>query len=449
MDPDGSPLERFGFILRQNRKERGFSLDRLAKQVHVSADLIQKVETGKRRPSRQLAESCDRELSAAGEIVRSWTALNEQLDEVHKAPELDNGIGFPQWPGGDDETIRRDLLKLGLISSATAPAIIQRVLRQSASEVAEFTRRAEASAVGLGMLDHLNTVVADLSEAYSRESPAELFCVAGAYRRRIEKLIRGPHTLHEARELYVCVAWLSETLAWTAHDLGDPIAADAYCADAFEHAAQAGHDELCAWAMDARASIAMYHGKPAKALTAAAAGIARAPADHPLAVRLHAQAARAHAKLGHGDEFHSSMTSAQRMYDRLPARGPYRHGVSTAQLAAYAITSYAATSFSWLGEFTEARSSAEAALKEYSRATPEDRSPTREAIAQIDLAIAVNGLGEPYEAAQLGLKALSSERMVNSIILRAGELGRELREPGIRQEFAEQLHLLQQPQDTR
>src|SRR5690349_19421645 len=46
----------FGAWLRQQRKARDLTQDVLAEQVHCSADMIHRIETGRARPSRQLAE---------------------------------------------------------------------------------------------------------------------------------------------------------------------------------------------------------------------------------------------------------------------------------------------------------------------------------------------------------------------------------------------------------
>jgi DNA-binding XRE family transcriptional regulator len=243
---------------------------------------------------------------------------------------------------GDGHTHRRDVLKLG-VTFAMAPDLLTRQLREAAIEAVSFTSRSTTSVLGRGVIEHLQLAVADVARSYSRAAPHELFAIALTYRRQVDQLLRGQRTLREARELYTCAGWLSENLAWLAHDLGSPLAADAYCVDAYEHADQAGHDELCAWAMDARASIAMYSDRPAAGHDAALAGLRKAPAGHPLGVRLHAQAARASARLGDHDSFRAAFGAARQGYDRLPSRAPDRFGKDTAKLATYAITSYATT----------------------------------------------------------------------------------------------------------
>ncbi|MFP3962345.1 hypothetical protein SMC26_08450 [Actinomadura fulvescens] len=326
---------------------------------------------------------------------------------------------------GSGPTKRRDALKLGV--AAIAPEVVRRVLPEAAAEAMEFTRRAGVTALGPGVFSHLEAVVTELDGLYSRDAPTDLFSMARTYRHRVAELIDGPHTLKQGRDLYVYAAWLSEALAWLAHDLGDPLAAEAWAIDAFEHADQAGHDELCAWATDAMASIAIYADRPAVALHAAQRGILKAPQRHPLAIRLRAQAARAHARLRQREGCEAMLGDAEDLYDRLPARAPLRFTVDTGGLASLAMTSYPASAYIWLGDadrgdFAKAKKHAQAAL-DAQRALPEaQRSPSREAIARVDLALAAVELGEPDTAAGLGMEALATPRLVDSVRSRAGDL---------------------------
>ncbi|MEU6710290.1 tetratricopeptide repeat protein [Nonomuraea sp. NPDC046802] len=317
----------------------------------------------------------------------------------------------------EESTNRRDALKLGLA------ATLGQVLGEAADEALEFTRRANTSAVGRGTLDHLHTAVCDIAGSYARRPPVELFPVARLYRRRVDQLIAGPHTLKEQRELFVYAGWLSEILAWLAHDLGDPLTGEAYAIDCFEHADQAGHDELCAWAADAMASIALHADQPSRAVSAALRGLNRVPVSHPLAVRLHAQASRGHARLGNRDDFQDTYQQADNLWNALPTRTPARpDGTDTGPLAAYAMTTYTASSYLWLGDYEQARHYAERAVRAHEVTPAGQRSLSREAIAHLDLGIALAHLGALDKALAHGLRALGSPRMVTSVQARAADL---------------------------
>ncbi|MQA84084.1 MAG: helix-turn-helix domain-containing protein [Streptosporangiales bacterium] len=356
----------FGDRLRALMYERGIGVRALARKVPCDPGYISRLRNGREKPSPELARLLDDILNAGGELAVTLRTHNERplSEEV-------------------DPTKRRDALKLALVAPL-APDALRRVLRQAAAEAMEFTRLASISAVGPGTLQHLEAVVAELDRSYSTEPPTELFAITRAYRIRVEELVHGSHTLKEARELYVYAGWLSEVLAWLAHDLGDPLTAEAFAIDCHEHAHQAGHDELCAWATDAMASIALYTGQPERAVTAAHKGIARVPASHPLAVRLRAQAGRAYARLGRREECVELLSEARELHERLPARAPTRFGIDTAALADYAMTAYPASAYVWLGEqtgntrdYTEAKRYAEHAVAVHERAPAAARSPSR------------------------------------------------------------------------
>jgi transcriptional regulator with XRE-family HTH domain len=74
LDPDRSAQHRFGSELRRWRKTRGLSQDRLGSLVHVSGDLIYRVELAERRPARDLAERCDQVLETGGALAVLWDA---------------------------------------------------------------------------------------------------------------------------------------------------------------------------------------------------------------------------------------------------------------------------------------------------------------------------------------------------------------------------------------
>ncbi|HEY8201020.1 MAG TPA: hypothetical protein VII47_06680 [Actinomycetota bacterium] len=137
---------------------------------------------------------------------------------------------------------------------------------------------------------------------------------------------------------------------------------------------------------------------------------------------------------------------AEARYDALPAEAPTLFGLDTGMLAAHRVHAYAASSYLSLGQFAEAKLSAERALAVHVSAPPKDRSPSREAIARIDLGLALAALGEPEEACGVGRQALASGRVVDSVLGRASDLGTLVtrRFPSLAEgrELVEQVHAL-------
>jgi tetratricopeptide (TPR) repeat protein len=361
-------------------------------------------------------------------MFRGWTVeqLLQSVDPPSLTPEtatqeLGRYHRGPSPREEDEDTKRRDFLKFAAVVPVVAPEILSRVLADAATEAMAWTRHAGASMLGPTTFDHLEAVLARLDGAYGKEPAADLFRLARAYRAQVAEMIQGRHTLKEGRELYVYAAWLSRRLAWLAQDLGAPGTAEAYAIDCFGHADEAGHSELCAFAMDAASVIAEFDGRIDDAIAAARRGISKISVGHPLAARLRAQAATAQARLGKRQECEDLLAEATRLHDRLPSSstGP------TAIAATCAVTAYPASAYVRLGDFTRARTSAEEALS----ALPwqaNNRWLTQEALTRLDLGIALTELGFPEGAVTLGRLALSSRRGVGRIVSKAGDLDRAL-----------------------
>jgi tetratricopeptide (TPR) repeat protein len=360
-------------------------LDRLAQLYECAvADLLDAPDYG------------DRDPNARPVAVTPQAASGHNESAGSSDPMLEEG----------DRTNRRDALKLGLIGAA-APEVIRRVLADAADEAMEFTRLSSASGVGAGTLDHLQAVLTDLDQAYYRQPRAEVFTVARTYRRRVHELIQGPRTLRETRELYVYAGWLDEELAWLALNLGDARAAKAYAIDCHEHADQAGHAELCGWAADVLSTIPMYGGSMTHAITPVRKGILKTPRNSPIAVRLRANAARIHARLGQRDECEEMLRQAREVHERLPSEAPLRFTADAGPVLEYTLLDYTARSYLWLGDNESAKTHAEQALSVIESVSPEQRWRTKEASARFDLGLALARLGEPEEAAAHGHKALT------------------------------------------
>lgn len=416
-----------GGSLAACRQKVRWSQAKLARELSYHRSAISHIESGRHPAPREFWKRADEVLHADGALLAGYETLATAKRDAaaHDGPEPPEPepAGGPVGPaavpttgtpssalsaeGGTTRTGRRTALKLSL-TVAVAPEILNRVLSEAAAEAMEFTRMAGISSVGRGTLEHLELVINDLNRGYSHEPPAELFAVARAYRSRVDDLIRGRHTLKELRELYVYAGCLSESLAWLAHDLGNPRTARAYAVDSYTHAEQAGHGELCGWATDAMTAIATYAEHPDGAVRVAKRGIAQVSPTHPLAVRLRAKAARAYARLGDREKFEILFAEACRLHDQLPTQTPIRFTLDTAAMASYAIAAHPAQGYLWLGDFRTGKKYAEAALAVHESAAPGGSSTGKGAIARLNLATALAHLGAPDEAVALGRQALIS-----------------------------------------
>jgi tetratricopeptide (TPR) repeat protein len=412
-----------GSCLAACREEAQYSQDKLAEELHYHRTAISHLEAGRHPAPRDFWVRADAVLAAKGALITAYEALETaKRDAARRAHSVGALPAVDEGPAEEGTTQRRQALKLGLAAAVT-PEVLGRVLSDAATEALEFTQLAGLSAVGQGTLDHLELVVSDLNRGYPEDPPAEQFVVARAYRSRVDELIRGRHTLKELQALYVYAAWLSELLAWLAYDLGNFRTARAYALDCYTHADQAGHGELCGWAANVMASIALDSEHPASAARAAMQGIAKVSTSHPLTVRLHAHAARAYARLGQREACETLFDEAWQRYERLPAKAPRRFMMDTGIHASYAMTAYPASAYLWLSDFETARTYGEAALA----ALPSgNKSPYAQAQVRFELAKALVGLGTPDDAVALGSQALTSTRMVPPLVAHARDLDRVL-----------------------
>ena len=98
LHPERSALARFGYELRKRRKALGLSQAKFGTLVHVSGDLVQKIECGDRRPGSDFAERCDRAFGAQGALVLLWEEAEAEAHLSRHADDADSasvGIARP------------------------------------------------------------------------------------------------------------------------------------------------------------------------------------------------------------------------------------------------------------------------------------------------------------------------------------------------------------------
>ncbi|MET7301089.1 tetratricopeptide repeat protein [Embleya sp. NPDC005575] len=377
-----------------------------------------------------LSRLCDRPLTL-GDLGFPEPALPSEP----QSPAAPRPVTAPARESGDPTNRRQALALLGGVT--TAPLLLPG--KAAADTATLYTTAATTSDLQPADLNEIDLAVHDLSATFSARTPDQLWPIAAAYRHQVHQLLRRPHTLREGRELTHHAGMLSVVLAWIAHDYGDT--ATAFAADAWAHGEQADDPEVCAWAEDVRCTNALYADRPYDALTAATRGLAVAPRSGTAIVRLSTQIARAHAKVGQRDAFETAAAGARTYMDRIPTHGAGLFGVDAVR-----ILSYEASAHGWLGKPLEAGRAAEEAIREYEAVTGLRQAPTRLAIAQLDLALSRVALGQPDSAVELGRRALSGDRVVDSIRSRARDLDRALRRnyPTVSdvREFSGQVHAL-------
>ncbi len=427
--------------LQAARQEAGLRQEEVARALEAQA--------GKRgRPRVVTAQTvCDWEAGrrlTLDVVVLLCAYWGRSAEELGLIPDLsasqdaagDSGPNGPtnEDSGAADPERRQVLQALGTTAAG--------MLVDAADESARLSQRQEASDLGPATLEHLDLAVERFGLDYLHVPPDLLFQQVRRSRRQVTELLEGRHTLSQQRHLYVLAGWLSGLLGHLSLDQGDGSAARSPCVTAGQLAREAGHGALLTWVRGTQMMVAVYTGRAHEAVALVRPGLEAAPTGSTAAVRLAAQAARAHARLGDRDGTDAALADARNAADALVER-PDR---SIFSFDLPYLPFYAGTSYVWLGQAEAARTHAQEAIA-LCDAAPANW-PVARALARIDLATALTLQGEPDQACRVAVEALrihTEERTVALVPQRTAEPSEVMRPhralPAVR-DLNERLHEL-------
>lgn len=249
LDPQASPAALFGAELRALRQRRGLSLAAVGRLVHVSGDLVGKIEKADRRPQADLVTRLDLALAAGGTLVHLG----------RDAAREDNG--------GDAD----------LPVTVAVPVL--------SPDDAETRLRLVIDAIRGG--DHAMSDPGD---------PGTLVAHACAAEKVLPRVGR-----HKRVRLHASIAEAHQLAGWMSFDHGHPRRAEQFLGTARSWAERAADPALAAFVLGPSLSfISTYSGNPARGVERAygAIGWARRSGNHRLTGFTMAIGARAHARLG-------------------------------------------------------------------------------------------------------------------------------------------------------
>jgi transcriptional regulator with XRE-family HTH domain len=216
LNPDASPLARFGARLRAYRTLRGWAQSELGQAIHVSGTLIAKMERAERRPQPDVASRLDAALRAEGELVRlAGEALRFDLAERRLTPKprsLSAGLGT-EWSSGVSALHRlADLYDIPDDGDV-------RPLSELESSVQVLVRRRLDSDY-LWLIDILPRLIPELTRALEK--------CAGVQREQVAKLLvqawRAADAVATKLGLVELSARLIHVMGWAASQSGDALA---------------------------------------------------------------------------------------------------------------------------------------------------------------------------------------------------------------------------------
>jgi tetratricopeptide (TPR) repeat protein len=376
------------------------SQDELGRRISYDGSTVGAVERGMLRPDTKFIEACERELPAGGMLRAMLPFVNQEWNEWER-----RGNGPPastMLPPAELTVVPDQLADVSFLEAASDGAV----------EAMELARFAAAPGVGLGTLESIERAVDRLCRDYPNTMPGLLAPRVQRKLRYVRQLLAGRLTLAEHRHLVVASGWLSLLLACLQFDLGDREAAEATRDAALQLGREGGHQEIMAWSFELLAWFALVDGNFRDTIDFAEAGLAIAP--HTSAgVQLTVQEAKSRARLrdrrGAEDAMRQGATTLARL--AAPSHPEHQFVFDPSKLSFYAATCY-----TWLGETERAEEHAREVIAQSIGPGEVVRWPTRLAVARLDLGLVAAQRGQPDEAAQLGMAALRSGRVVGSTL---------------------------------
>lgn len=312
----------FGAELRRLRIAAGLTLTQLAALVHYSKGQLSKIETGRKRPSVEVARLCDTVLGAQGSLAALVPTDPARMPASHR---------FPVYEGsGALSSVQHELSPTG---SSTPPSRRQVIAVGAASVLSAGALEPQQATAGPheGTLLGTYRVLLDQYRRIGQMSPPDVLVPVLAEQTRAlttQAARTGPRT---ARELLALAARFAEYTGWLAQETGDDNAALRWTAHAVELADASGDQDLASYALVRRALITYYRGEAAD--TIALAEDARSGTLPPRIRGLAAQrAAQGHALAGDHDACMRGLDRARSLLakevglDTAPVLGPTHLG---------------------------------------------------------------------------------------------------------------------------
>ncbi len=335
LDPLASPQSHFGAVLRSWRARRGLSLAQLGQLVHVSGDLLGKIEKAQRRALPDLVASLDMVLSANGDLLSA-------------AERLDGHVGASR-PTDAEVTRGRPLAQAGqrARSRSLAPADVWAAARNWGFAAAHSLRSmGESSSKVTPPVSSTNLPVQMVQERI--QQLRHLDDVGGMdvldwaindlqwVQRMVDEHLRHSNDPREV-SLNGCVAQLSQLGGWLACDAGAHEQAQTLWLVGLDAAVVAGDVRLGATIVSCLSYQALWQGHPRHALDLAvlACGAARGLPGGAFQALLATRQARARAQLGQERECRRCLDDAQSFMEGGTDEDPgWVYWVSSAVLAA-------------------------------------------------------------------------------------------------------------------
>jgi tetratricopeptide (TPR) repeat protein len=346
--------------------------------------------------------------------VHSWESGSSCPDDFYK-PIIAKTFGTVTaaiWPGGRGASRHTDA----------------KLIAGAGMDTLEIVTRLRGSAIDAATLEGLRITVDKLCSDYAHIPAPQLLTEGRAWLDRITTMLDRHLTIGQHRELLTLAGWLAALVGCVEYDSVNRAAAEATRNAAWSLGEESGSNEVMAWAQEMRAWFALTRGDYRGVLAAADMGHAVAPTG-PAAVQLHAQKAKAWARIGDRRQVEVALDDGRALLEQLPyPDNPDNHfAVDPAKWDCYSMDCYRILGSASDTTGTETRlaeSYAHEVIRLGTDASGAELSPMRNAEARVTLGVIAARRGDLETAIGYGRRALAGDRLsIPSLLMVSSELG--------------------------
>jgi tetratricopeptide (TPR) repeat protein len=301
----------------------------------------------------------------------------------------------------------------------------ERLLSRSGMDTHELVQRIRRPSVDNSTLDALSLTVEQLCCEYVSRDTNDLIVESREWLSRITHLLDERLSLTQHKDVLDAAGWLTLLIGCLEYDTGNSRAAEATRFGALQLGDEAGNPSLTGWAHEMRSWFAITRGRYSEVIAAAHAGQDAAP-GRSVSVQLHAQEAKAWARMGNQRNVIKALEKGRVLLDSLPyPERPDNHFVVDPDKFDF----YAMDCYRLIGDNDLAEMHAREIIRKTTAPDGSDLSPMRKAEAELTLGVISARNGALDEALTYGQQALSiGRRSQPSLLMVGSELDRTLQD---------------------
>ncbi|TYB71452.1 XRE family transcriptional regulator [Nonomuraea sp. PA05] len=285
----------------------------------------------------------------------------------------------------------------------------------------EIVTRLRASTVDDATIDGLHITVDQLCCDYPHLAAGQLLVEGRRWLARLTTLLDHRLTLAQHRDVLSLAGWLALLVGCVEADNGDERAAEATRQAALSMGLESDNSGVQAWAHEMAAWFALTRGDYRSVIAASDRGLAVAD-GLGVAVQLHAQKAKAWARIGDRRQVEVALDQGRKALESLPVPENLDNHFTIDPLK---YDFYSMDAYRILGENERAEVYASEVIRAHMSADGEELAPMRISEARLTLGVIAARRGDVEQAVSFGHQSLKAQRRsVPHLIMSSKELVR-------------------------